>query len=209
MYVNATPYNLSFTAASLRPELARIVAEYFLTVRDWEKTKEHILSTNALQCRSASSAERLELELRKRLETLSDEQLIVLAQANAEDRAAMAWLAACKRISFAFGFAAEALRDKLAARDTILRPSDYETYVETEAVAHPELMKLSSSTKIKIRQVLLKMLSEAGLLGAGVEWGTIQRPVLSPVARQAITSDDPRWLAGFLVPDHEIGGVGP
>ena len=67
MDVNAAPYNLSFTAASLRPELARIVAEHFLAVRDWEKTKEHILSTNALQCRSASSAVRLERELRQRL----------------------------------------------------------------------------------------------------------------------------------------------
>ncbi len=207
MYVNATPYNLSFTAASLRPELARIVAEYFLAVRDWEKTKEHILSTNALQCRSASSAARLERELRQRLETLTGEQLVVLAQANAEDRAAMAWLAACKRISFAFEFAAEALRDKLAARDPILRPSDYETYVESKAVERPELMKLSASTKSKIRQVLLLMLSEAGLVGEGIALGTIQRPVLSPAALHAIASDDPRWLAGFLVPDHEIGGL--
>jgi hypothetical protein len=204
---NAAPYHLSFTAASLRPELARIVADHFLAVRDWEKTKEHILSTNALQCRSASSAVRLERELRQRLETLTDEQLSVLAQAAAEDRAAMAWLAACKRISFVFEFAAEALRDKLAARDPVLRPSDYETYVETKEVGRPELMKLSSSSKSKIRQVLMLMLSEAGLLGAGAELGTIQRPVLSPVARRAITSDDPRWLAGFLVPDQEIGGL--
>lgn len=207
MHVNAAPYNLSFTAASLRPELARIVAEYFLAERDWEKTKERILSTNALQCRSASSAVRLERELRQRLGTLTGEQLIVLAQATAEDRAAMAWLATCKHTSFAFEFAAEALRDKLAAHDPILRRSDYETYVEIKAVGRPELMKLSGSTKSKIRQVLLRMLSEAGLVGAGIALGTIKRPVLSPVVLHAITSDDPRWLAGFLVPDHEIGGL--
>lgn len=205
MHVTAAPYNLSFTAASLRPELARIVAEHFLAVRDWEKSKERILSTNALQCRSASSAVRLERELRQRLGTLTDEQLTLLAQATAEDRAAMAWLAACKYASFVFEFAAEALRDKLAAHDPILRPSDYETYVEMKAVTHPELMRLSGSTKSKIRQVLLRMLLEAGLVGAGAALGMIQRPVLSPVARHAITSDDPRWLAGFLVPDHEIG----
>lgn len=202
------PYNLSFTAASLRPELARIVAECFLMKRDWKKTREHILSTNALQCRSASSAVRLERELRQRVETLTSEQLLLLAQATADDRAAMAWLAACRHIRFAFEFAAESLRDKLAAHDPVLRLSDYETYVEIKAVAHPELMKLSSSSKIKIRQVLLRMLTEAGLIreSAGL-LGTIQRPVLSPAARQAIADDDPRWLAGFLVPDREIGGL--
>ncbi|MCI0392586.1 MAG: DUF1819 family protein [Acidobacteria bacterium] len=209
MVSNTAPYNLGFTAASLRPELARIVAEYFLVERDWKKTKDHILSTNALQCRSASSAVRLERELRQRLGTLTEEQLIVLAQSTAEDRAAMAWLATCKHATFAFEFAAEPLRDKLAEHDPILRLSDYETYVEIKAVAHPELMKLSSSSKIKIRQILLQMLSEADLVDEGTALGTIQRPILSPVALHAIISDDPRWLAGFLVPDHEIGGLSP
>jgi len=74
-------YHLSFTAASLRPELARIVAETFLTVGDWALVKERILSTNALQCRTASSAVRLESEMRQRLETLTCNQMVLLTQA--------------------------------------------------------------------------------------------------------------------------------
>jgi hypothetical protein len=68
-------YHLSFTAASLRPELARIVAEYYLELGNWDLSKERILSSNALQCRSASSAIRLERELRQRLETLTVDQI--------------------------------------------------------------------------------------------------------------------------------------
>jgi hypothetical protein len=51
------------------------------------------------------------------------------------------------------------------------------------------------------------MLREAGLLGAGDALGTIRRPVLSPAVLRVINADSPRWLAGFLVPDTEIGGL--
>ena len=196
-------YHLSFTAASLRPELARIVAECFLVVGDWALVKERIISTNALQCRSASSAVRLELEMRQRLETLTYDQMILLAQATAEDRTAIAWLAACKRVRFAFEFAAEVLRDKLAAHDTILRPSDYESYVENKNVLHPELGRLKSTSKNKIRQVLVKMLTEAGLLAKGSALA-IHRPALSPAVVRVIIADSPHWLAAFLVPDLEF-----
>ena len=199
----ADNYHLSFTAASLRPELARIVAECFLTVGDWALVKERILATNALQCRSASSAVRLELEMRQRLETLTHAQMILLTQATVEDRTAMAWLAACKRSRFAFEFAAEVLRDKLAAHDAVLRPSDYEGYVENKCLPHPELAGLKPTSKIKIRQVLLKMLVEAGLVAKSTAF-TIHRPALSPAVVRVITADSPHWLAAFLVPDLEI-----
>jgi len=197
-------YNLGFTAASLRPELARIVAERYLEYGDWALAKDRILASNALQCRSTASAVRLERELRQRLETLSLDQITLLATATAEDRTAIAWLAACRRIRFAFEFAAEVLRDKIASQDPILRPSDYESYVETKGLIHPELDRLTPSSKIRIRQALLLMLSEAGLLSSESSSVTICRPAISSTVVRAITSDNPHWLAGFLVPDNEI-----
>jgi len=200
-----TSYNFSFTAASLRPELARIVAEYYLAAGDWDVARCRVLSSNALQCRTASGTERQERELRQRLQWLTSDQITLLAQATADDRAAMAWLAALKHISFVFEFAAEALREKLATHDPILRHSDYETYVDNKSASHPEIAQLSNVSKNKIRQVLLRMLREASLLGPGAALGTIQRPTLSPSVLRAVIADSPRWLAGFLVPDTEIG----
>jgi Putative inner membrane protein (DUF1819) len=197
-------YNLSFTAASLRPELVRIIAERYLVAGDWDLARDQILSSNALQCRSRSSAIRLERELRQRLTTLTPDQITLVAHATAEDRAAIAWLAACKRIPFAFDFAVEVLRDKLAAHDPVLRPSDYEGYVESKGLSQPEIAQLTTSSKNKVRQVLLRMLAEAGLLTDGTALGSIQRPALSPAVTGAVIADNPQWLAGFLVPDTEI-----
>lgn len=201
---DASSYPLGFTAASLRPELARIIAEAYLQLGDWNAVKERILSSNTLQSRTKASAIRVERELRQRIGNLTPGQITLLATATAEDRAAIAWLSACKRIPFAFEFAAQVLRDKRAAHDPLLRLSDYEAYVEGQSIAHPALAQLSPSTKRKIRQVLLLMLAEAGLLVAGPGLGTIMRPALSPAVLQAIVADKPGWLAGFLVPDNEL-----
>lgn len=197
-------YNLRFIAASLRPELVRIVAEEFLATGDWELTRNRILSSNALQCRSSNSGVRLERELRQRLRHLTNEQLVIAATATAEDRANMAWLAACKSIQIAYEFAVDVMREKLALHDPILRHSDYEAFFEHQSISHPELAQLAMVSRNKVRQVLLLMLSEAGLLTNGPALGRIQRPVLSQAVVRAITSDNPDWLAGFLVPDGVI-----
>ena len=204
---NTPGYNLSFTAASLRPELSRVVAETFIELRDWALVKDRILTSNSLQCRTLAGAERQERELRRRLMGLTKPQIGLLASATADDRAAIAWLAALKHIRFAFEFAAEVLRDKLATHDPTLRLSDYEAYADVKSVTHPEISQLSAGSKSKVRQVLLRMLREAGILGPGKDLGMILRPVLSPAVVDVIRADQPAWLAGFLVPDSEIGGM--
>lgn len=199
-----TPYILSFTAASLRPELARIVAEHALDADDWEEAKRTIRETNALQARSKQSARLLLTEMSQRVRTLTPRQLDLLATGASDDRVAMAWLAVLKQIRFAADFATGPLRDKLAARDPVLRPSDYVEFIREASITHPELDEISASTQNKIRQVLLSMLTEAGLLGKGRTERPILRPVLSPDARDAILADDRAWLAGFLYADEDL-----
>jgi len=195
-------YNLSFTASSLRPELARIVAEAYLDCRDWDLTRQRVLEQNALQSRTASSRIRMEREIRQRIQTLTSPQIEILAAAPSDSRTAISWLSMLKSSAFVFDFTAEVLRTKLEALDPVLRPSDYETFCTLKSVSHPELAAISPTTQAKIRQVLLTMLRESGILSPN-DTG-IRRPVLPHDAQAAIVSDDSRWLAGFLVPDTEI-----
>lgn len=57
-------FPVSFTAASLRPELARIVAQTYLDCGDWNQAKTMVRENNLLQARSQASANRMEQELR-------------------------------------------------------------------------------------------------------------------------------------------------
>jgi len=197
-------YNMSFTAASLRPELARIVAERYVACRDWALTKQSILADNALQSRSPASAIRMEQEFRHRLQTLTTRQIEILSIASLDDCRSIAWLSVLKYSVFVFDFAADVVRGKIEDKDPVMRPSDYENFVTRLADLHPELLRLSVNTQVKVRRVMKTMLREAGILDDTDGIQRLQRPVLSPDVAGAIRSDNPKWLAGFLVPDPEI-----
>lgn len=198
------PYSFGFTAASLRPELLVVLAEKFMKVGSWDLAKEEVLRTNALQCRSPNSSNRLERELRPRLQTLTRPQLELVCHATAESRTHLAWLAAVKHSAFLFDFAAESLRAKLEQHETVLRLSDYRRFLEEKANQHPELASLTESSTGKVQRVVLRMLREVGILGKGPDLGSLHRPVIPTNVEQAIRLDDPRWLAAFLVPNKEI-----
>lgn len=202
-------YSFGFIAASLRPELVGIIAEKFAELGSWEKTKGAILETNALQCRSSASSNRLERELRPRLQTLTPGQLDLLNRTTSEGRVALAWLAAVKRHAFLFDFVAEVLRGKLDLHDPVLRGSDYERFIEEKSATHPELSKLTESTLKKIRRTLLTMLREIGILHKGEDLGEFRRPAIPPEVEDSIREDRPDWLAAFLVPDDQIRSLNP
>lgn len=201
---STTPYRFSFTAASLRPELLLIVAERYLQTGSWEKTRESVLSANELQCRTATSARRMEQEIRPRLQTLSRHQLELLVKSGADSRISLAWLAAMKHSSFLFDFASDALRSKVERHDYVLRESDYRRFIEESIPSHPELKRLSESTSEKVRRVLFAMLREAGILAKGEQIGVLQRPSIPHEVELSIRAENPAWLAAYLVPDSEI-----
>jgi hypothetical protein len=51
------------------------------------------------------------------------------------------------------------------------------------------------------------MLRDTGILVPAGRENLIQRPVLSPEVLRTILAEDPRWLAGFLVPDTELASL--
>ena len=197
-------YPLGFASLALRPELARIVADAFRTHGDWTTTTRHVLSTNALQARTASTAKRVERELRRRIQSLTRPQLELLASAPLDTCSALAWLAVLKTTPFILAFTANVLRDKLDASDPVLRPSDYEHFFASQAIAHPALQQRTPQTKVKIRSVLFSMLREVGILVPLAKEEAVQRPPLPEEVRNGIVKDNPRWLAGFLVSDAEL-----
>lgn len=198
------PVSFSFTAASLRPEILRVIAEAYLQTGSWESAKVRVLASNALQARSPSSALRMERELRQRLMRLTPAEIKLAAEGMVEERTGIAWLAALKSSSYIHAFAAETLRGKLALLDPVLRASDYEAFYESQSTIHPEILELAATSRIKIRTVLLTMLREVGIARRAGRELRIARPIVPPAVRAAIMADSPRWLAGFLVPDAEI-----
>jgi len=146
----------------------------------------------------------LEREIRPRLQTLTVTQLELLCSGCSDDATSLSWLAAVKRSSFLFDFSKDLLRNKIEVFDFSLRPSDYERFIEDHSSDYPTLDQISESSLDKLRRVLLRMLREVCILIDGSDYGSIQRPYISSDVLSTIIDDHPKWLAAFLVPDHEI-----
>lgn len=200
-------YRLSFTSVSLRPELARIAADAYLACGNWAGARRQVLAENAFQSRSKASLQRMEREIRTRLELLTRDQIVLLAEGTSEERAAIAWLGATKYAALVREFAADELRSKLADFDSVLRPSDYSNFIAARLPSHPELGELTESSSRKVRNVLLLMLTEAGMIHKEKGERRISRPMLTQRVIDSIVADDAQLLAGFLMSDEEIAAI--
>jgi Putative inner membrane protein (DUF1819) len=203
----SNPYRLSFTSVSLRPDLARIAADAYLSCGTWAGARQQVLVNNSFQSRSKTSLQRVEREIRTRLELLTENQIALLAEGTSDERIAMAWLAATKYAALVQEFAVDVLRSKLADFDVVLRPSDYDNFITAKLPSHPELGELTESSSRKVRNVLLLMLMEAGMVRKEKRERRITRPMQTRRVIDSIVADDAQYLAGFLWSDEEIAAT--
>lgn len=189
-------YKLSFTAASLSISQSITIATEYLQCEDWDETKRVITEGNLLQSRVRSSSLRTYRELAQRLQLLTKDQLEILVDGAIQEQKHLLWYAICKRYTFIFEFAREVMRDKFLAMDYELTELDYAAFFDKKADWHPELETLKPSTKGKIKQVVFRMLREAGLVS---EDNRIRRTVLSERVVQVLQNDKPESFEIFPV----------
>jgi hypothetical protein len=129
--------------------------------------------------------------------------LSLFEDASSSEVKMLSMLACFKRYPFIEEFSVEVLRRKFLRFDDRVLDSDYAAFYDSKCAAHDNLAQLSESTKKKIRQVMFRILTQAGFLD-DARRRTIQRPWLSQSLTDAILRDSPRYLRCFLYSDSEI-----
>lgn len=170
-------YSLSFTTGSLLLKESVTVAEQFLALSHWNTVREIILNQNLLQVRTLNTSRRLYQEVASRLKTLYYSELKLLVQGSQEEQGYLLWLALCRRYQFIADFAVEVLRERFVNLQKTLNYEDFNSFYNDKADFHPELEKIALTTRMKLRQVLFKMMREANLV-VGENW--ISPVILSP-----------------------------
>ena len=195
-------YILSFTAASLRlnemVKVAKAAQEDDIT--DLDTVKESGVVFGSVKNRTTDREFR---EIRKRLETLTPDQKNILIHGDLNSQKQIAFLAVCKHYAFIRDFAIEVIRDKVLVFDYQLHESDYNSFINNKISLHPELEKFSESTRKKAKQVMYRILEQAGIINNAVE-KTIQPQILQQNVINALLKEDPMWLKIFMMSDRDI-----
>jgi hypothetical protein len=164
-------YALSFTSGALLASEAAVVAPIYLSCHDWTSTRTQVKDGNLLHSRVASSARRVLGALLQRLQLLDDAELQIVAEGTSTERGHLMWAAACRRYDLIAEFAEEVLRERFLTLAGTVSYDDYDSFYRAKAMWHEELDKVTDLSYQKLRQVLFKMMVEAGLLNTrgGIE----------------------------------------
>jgi len=135
-------------------------------------------------------------ELIQRLELLTDNQLELLVEGNPAEQRYLLWFAICKTYRLIQEFAVEVIHEKYLVRSLTLTELDYDAFYNRKTDWSDELNQIALSTQKKIRQVLLLMTKEAGLVS---ENNLILRAMLSSRLIEVLKPDAPMSFQIFPV----------
>ena len=202
MMQQESKYILSFTAASLRlNEMVKVAkASHENDTSDFAIVKESGVVFGSVKSRTTDREFR---EIRKRLEKLTKEQKYILIHGDLISKKQIAFLATCKHYAFIRDFTIEVIRDKVLVYDYQLHESDYKSFINSKVLLHPELEEFSETKQKKAKQVMFRILEQAGIINNAIE-KTIQPQILQQEVINAIAQDDSVWLKIFMISDRDI-----
>ena len=156
--------------------------------KDWDETKRIIEENNLLQSRTSSRTVRTYRELAQRLKLLSIEQMELLVEGNIQEQKNLLWFTVCNRYKLIQEFAKEVIHEKFMSMDFELMELDFDAFFNRKADWHEELDAITNSTKNKLKQVVFRMLREAGIT---TDENMIVQALLSKRLIEVLSPDSP------------------
>ena len=185
-------YEFSLTGSSLRVNEMILFATKYIN--------EGLLE---FKSDKGTTNKRMVSEFKKRIDNLTVNQQELLLNSNFSNQKQLAFLSACKTYSLLRDFVIEVVREKYLIMDYNLTETDYISFIRRKEINHDELANLTDQTQAKVKQVVFKILEQAGIIN-NVRDKEIQLQLLGGSTKKSIIEDNPEWLKVFLLSDMDI-----
>lgn len=194
--MSAVPrYRMSFSVGGLMLNESLAIAQVYQSGESWPSARERLLAEGTSSLPKLASQTRALREVYDRIGHLSDtERQYLSAETDRAEQLAMIWLAICRTYRFVHEFAVEVISERYQSWRLDLGHEVFDRFLAEKAETDPALAELSSSTCAKLRQVLFRILREAGL--RSIE-GRIQPIWLSGRMKRLIEENNPADLRVF------------
>lgn len=188
-------YKMSFSTGGLLLNESIAVARLHRSGESWKDTILRALEEGATVLPKTASNRRTLREITNRLLTLCDDELQYLIEdADRTDQQALLWLATCRAYQFIREFALEVIRERYLSYQLDLPLQTFDILFDAKAEWDDGLASLSNSTRLKLRQIMFRMMREAGVVS---EEDRIQSTIISPRLKNLIQERNPNELAIF------------
>jgi hypothetical protein len=155
-------YNGEIVAGSLLITESREIATLLLQGASEEEWHQAISIHNILQKRSPASAKRQARLIRKRLGLMTPEHWVLVKDGNAEVTTQALLAAAVKHSRLLGNFMGNVCRQHWLTFNRTLSDKDWREFLETCSQVDPTVGEWTATTTAKLRQVVFRILAEAG-----------------------------------------------
>jgi hypothetical protein len=188
-------YKMSFSTGGLFVNESIEVAKLHRDDETWKQTITRALEEGAASLPKAASQRRTLREIANRVSTLSSDELAFLIEdADRQEQQSILWLATCRAYRFVREFAVEVIREKYLSYQMDLPLESFDIFYNAKAEWDDGLAEISKSTQLKLRQIMFRMMREAGVIS---EDNQIQTAYLTPRLKLMIEEHNAAELAVF------------
>lgn len=188
-------YKMSFSTGGLFLNESLDVARLRDDGEPWEDTILRAMKQGTTSLPKSASNRRSLREISNRLLTLTSEELAyLLEEADRSEQKALLWIATCRAYRFIREFAREVVRERYLAYQLDLPLESFDIFLDAKAEWDEGLAGLSRSTRLKLRQIMFRMMREAEIIS---EDSRIQTAIVSKRLKQMIEDINPGELAIF------------
>lgn len=168
---------MSFTSGGLFRQESVDIAALYKDLGSWEAVREKAVKENLLKLRTVSSGKRLVREIVARLQVLDMPGIELLVEGHRDEQVQLLWIAVCRLYKFVAEFAISEVRERFISLKSEISHADFDSFYFRKSEWHEELDAMSDSTRLKLRQVIFRMLRDADLIA---ENNMILPAVLAP-----------------------------
>lgn len=168
---------MSFSSGGLFINESVEIARLYLKAGSWKEARAEAVDSATTMLPKQASQKRTVREIFNRISCLTDLELNYLVdEADRYEQCALLWLATCRAYRFIREFAIEVIRERYLGYQLDLPLEQFDIFLDARAEWDEHLSGLSQSTRIKLRQIMFRMMREAGVIN---DQRQIQKSVLS------------------------------
>ena len=156
----------------------KIIGKYLLDGEDEETLKRRNIDENLIHHRKVASIKRVNAPIFKRLKVMDKDMLQEFVCADIETSKYILLYAIMKTDKLVRDFVIEVYKDKLNMRKEYIERFDIDNWYEEKCILSQTLKERTESTSAKLKQVIMKILQDSGLVIKEKDRYRIIRPLL-------------------------------
>ena len=171
-------YSAKLTAEPFLYNETKIIARFLIDGEDFDALKKRNIEENLIQHKKIGSVKRTNTPIFRRLKVMNKELLEDFVYSDIENSKYILLYAIMKTDKLVRDFVIEVYKDKLLMRKEYIEKFDIDNWYEEKCILSDTLKNRTESTTAKLKQVIMKIMQDSGLVIKEKNRFKIVRPLL-------------------------------